>query len=156
MSTPDSTESESSSPTSLDAADGWVANTLQRLADVGNRLPDPMTFFVLLAGGVVAISAIFAGTSVEMATSGGETETHTVVSLLTADGIRWMFMHAIDNFVGFAPLGPVLVVMLGIGIAERSGYITIGLRMLVESVPTQWITATLVFAGAMSSMAADA
>ncbi len=156
MSTPDSTESESSSPTSLDAADGWVANTLQRLADVGNRLPDPMTFFVLLAGGVVAISAIFAGTSVEMATSGGEAETHTVVSLLTADGIRWMFMHAIDNFVGFAPLGPVLVVMLGIGIAERSGYITIGLRMLVESVPTQWITATLVFAGAMSSMAADA
>jgi aminobenzoyl-glutamate transport protein len=136
--------------------DSRLSRWLNRLADFGNRLPDPMTFFVLLAAGVVIVSALLEGTSVELAQSGGEAEQQTVRSLLTTEGVRWMFLNAIDNFVGFAPLGPVLVVMLGIGIAERSGYITVGLRMLVESVPTSWITATLVFAGVMSSMAADA
>ncbi len=136
--------------------EGRLSRWLNRLADFGNRLPDPMTFFLLLAGAVVVVSALLQGTSVELAQGGGEPETQTVKSLLTGEGIRWMFLHAIDNFVGFAPLGPVLVVMLGIGIAERTGFITVGLRMLVESVPTSWITATLVFAGVMSSMAADA
>jgi len=135
---------------------GWVTHSLQRLAAFGNRLPDPMTFFVLLAAAVVVVSAIFEGAAVELGQGGGEPERHVVESLLTTEGVRWMFMSAIDNFVGFAPLGPVLVVMIGIGIAERSGYITVGLRMLVESVPTSLITATLVFAGVMSSMAADA
>jgi len=135
---------------------GRLTRWLQGLADFGNRLPDPMTFFVLLAAAVVVVSAVLQGVAVELSQGSGEPERHVVSSLLTAEGVRWMFMNAIDNFVGFAPLGPVLVVMLGIGIAERSGYITVGLRMLVESVPTSWITATLVFAGVMSSMAADA
>ncbi|MEO1272658.1 MAG: AbgT family transporter, partial [Myxococcota bacterium] len=63
---------------------------------------------------------------------------------------------AIKNFTGFAPLGPVLAVMIGIGIAERTGLITMGLRLLVQSVPNNLITSTLVFAGVMSSMVADA
>lgn len=67
-----------------------------------------------------------------------------------------MFLNAIENFIGFAPLGPVLTVMLGIGIAERTGLVTMGLRILVASVPPGLITATLVFACVMSSMVADA
>jgi len=82
--------------------------------------------------------------------------TKTVESLLSREGIRWMFDNAIDNFTSFAPLGSVLTVMLGIGVAERSGLIAVGLRIFVQSVPNSAITAALVFAGVMSSMVADA
>ncbi|MFP4596696.1 MAG: AbgT family transporter [Persicimonas sp.] len=135
---------------------GRLARWLQRLAKAGNRLPDPLTFFVLLAGTVVLASMAFDGTAVEVVQRTGETETKAVESLLSRDGIRWMLLHAIDNFINFAPLGPVLVVMLGIGVAERTGFITVGLRLLIQAVPSSLITATLVFAGVMSSMAADA
>ena len=61
----------------------------------------------------------------------------------------------LDNFINFAPLGPVLTVMVGIGVAERTGFISMGLRVLVPG-PDSLLTATVVFAGVMSSMAADA
>lgn len=136
--------------------DGRLARWLNRIADIGNRLPDPLTFFVLLALAVVFASILFDGTAVDVIQQDGSTQTKAVESLLSVDGIRWMLLSAIDNFIGFAPLGPVLVVMLGIGVAERTGFITIGLRMLIQSVPNNLITSTLVFAGVMSSMAADA
>ena len=75
---------------------------------------------------------------------------------MSFEGIRWMLTSAVDNFIGFAPLGPVLTVMIGIGVAERTGFISMGLKVLVTRVPASLLTATVVFAGVMSSMAADA
>jgi len=99
---------------------------------------------------------LFAGVTETVVQRDGTSKLTTVKSLLTADGIRWAFESAVTNFTGFAPLGKVLVVMLGIGVAERSGLVSMALRVLVQSVPRAAITATLVFAGVMSSMAADA
>ena len=136
--------------------EGPIVRLLKKLAEIGNRLPDPLTFFVLLAVVVVVASVVFDGATAEVVQRSGEVQTKTVGSLLSAEGIRWMFLSAIKNFTGFAPLGPVLAVMIGIGIAERTGFITMGLRILVQSVPENLITSTLVFAGVMSSMVADA
>ncbi|TXD35930.1 AbgT family transporter [Lujinxingia vulgaris] len=133
-----------------------VVRVLEKIAAAGNRLPDPLTLFVIMAAMVVVASALFAGASAEVRQPSGELSTQTVQSLLSWEGIRWMFLSAIDNFMGFAPLGPVLTVMIGIGVAERTGFITMGLRVLVASVPRSMITATLVFACVMSSMVADA
>ena len=133
-----------------------LLRVLNRIADIGNKLPDPITLFVLLATSVIVLSVIFAGASEEVVQRDGSVATKTVMSLLSSEGVRWMFENAIDNFTGFAPLGSVLTVMLGIGVAERSEFITMGLRMLVQSVPKSAITATVVFAGVMSSMVADA
>ncbi len=138
------------------ADQGRLVRWLQRLEVLGNRLPDPLTLFLLLAGVVVVASVIFQGVSADVVQRSGEVQTKTIQSLLSLEGIRWMFLSAIDNFVGFAPLGPVLTVMIGIGVAERSGFITMGLRVLVDAVPASMITATLVFSGVMSSMVADA
>ena len=143
------------------ADDSRIVAGLHKIAAIGNKLPDPVTLFFIIAGLVVVASAIFAGIEVDgvmqqVEPGVYEEGTVTVASLLTAEGIQWMYLNAIDNFVNFAPLGPVLMVMLGIGIAERTGMITVGLRMLVMSVPDSWITATLIFACVMSSMAADA
>jgi aminobenzoyl-glutamate transport protein len=62
----------------------------------------------------------------------------------------------VKNFASFPPLGLVLVTMIGIGVAERSGLVTAALKRLATMVPKSALSATLVFAGIMSSMAADA
>lgn len=139
-----------------DTKKSLVVRALERIANAGNKLPDPLTLFVIMTAMVVVASAVFAGAEAEIMQRSGTAELKTVQSLLSSEGIRWMFLNAVKNFINFAPLGPVLTVMLGIGIAERTGFITMGLRLLVGSVPPNLITATLVFACVMSSMVADA
>lgn len=138
------------------ARPGRLVRLLTRLAQIGNALPDPITLFVILAGTVVLLSAAFSGVTEDIVQRDGSVVATTVRSLLDATGIRWMFESAVTNFTSFAPLGKVLTVMLGIGVAERSGLVAMALRVLVHGVPGSLVTATLVFAGVMSSMAADA
>ncbi|MEC7985105.1 MAG: AbgT family transporter [Myxococcota bacterium] len=122
----------------------------------GQMLPDPLTLFFIMACFVVVASALFAGTSADIVQRSGEVKQMAVKSLLSFEGFRWMLLSAVSNFINFAPLGPVLTVMIGIGVAERTGFISTGLRVLVTKVPDSLLTATVVFAGVMSSMAADA
>lgn len=135
---------------------GALVRLLNKIADLGNRLPDPLTLFVMLAVAVILLSVLLDGASVTVPQKEGPPVSKAVSSLLSRDGVRWLFTSAVDNFLKFAPLGPVLTVMLGIGVAERSGLIAAGLKLLVRSVPGWALTSTLVFAGVMSSMAADA
>ena len=72
------------------------------------------------------------------------------------NGIRYIFNSSITNFTGFAPLGTVLVTMLGVGVAESTGLISTGLKRLIQSVPDNLLTMVVVFAGVMSSIASDA
>ncbi|UHA74815.1 AbgT family transporter [Paenibacillus sp. 481] len=129
---------------------------LDGIERIGNKLPDPVMLFAILALLIVVISAILSsiGLSVEHPLKPGETL--TVYNLLSKEGIAYIFENAVANFTNFAPLGTVLVTMLGIGIAERSGLISTALRALVMSAPRQLMTAALVFGGVMSSMASDA
>ncbi|MFC0044124.1 AbgT family transporter [Metabacillus iocasae] len=129
---------------------------LDGIERVGNRLPHPVTLFAIFCLLIMVASAIFANLGVQVDDPVNEGEVLQVKNLLSAEGIKYMFESAVSNFTGFAPLGTVLVTMLGIGLAERSGLISAGLRALVMSVPKQLMTAALVFGGIMSSMAADA
>ena len=122
----------------------------------GQKLPDPLTLFAIMAALVAVLSALFSGTTAEVIQRTGDVKEMTVKSLLNFEGIRYMLLSAVDNFIQFAPLGPVLTVMIGIGVAERTGFISMGLKVLVTKVPPSFLTATVVFAGVMSSMAADA
>jgi len=135
---------------------GCAVRALERLAALGNRLPDPLTLFALLSLGVIGLSAALSGEQAEIAQRDGGVALFAVRSLASAEGVRWMFENAVANFVAFPPLGKVLVVMLGIGVAERTGLIALVLRRMVDAVPDPGVTAALVFASAMSSMAADA
>jgi len=137
------------------------ASWLDRVERLGNRLPDPATLFALGALGVVVASALALGLdwSVEKTVSrGGQLVHETVhpVSLLEADGFYWALRHMVESFVEFPPLGVVLVGMLGIGVAERSGFIGAALKALMRAVPPALLTPTVVFVGVMSSMGLDA
>ncbi len=135
---------------------GIIGRSLDVIERVGNRLPHPVTLFVMFAAFVVLASWFFSTLGIIVDHPTKEGEILEVRNLLSSEGIKYIFTSMVGNFTGFAPLGTVLVTMLGIGIAERSGLISAALRALVMSVPKQLITAALVFGGIMSSMAADA
>jgi aminobenzoyl-glutamate transport protein len=78
------------------------------------------------------------------------------VNLLDGAGIRRVLVNVVPNFTGFAPLGTVLVAMIGIGVAERTGLFSALLKALVTAVPSNLVTPTIIFAGIMSNTAADA
>jgi aminobenzoyl-glutamate transport protein len=128
---------------------------LDRVERIGNRLPDPLTLFVIFSILVILISwlASMAGLS---AVHPGTGDTVRAQNLLSQENIRRILTEGVKNFIQFPPLGTVLVVMLGIGVAERSGLIAAALKGLVSVVPKSLLTATLVFGGVMSNLAADA
>lgn len=133
---------------------------LNGIEAVGNRLPHPITLFAILVLLVVVVSAVCSamgvsatGELVNRSKGVVEEQTVGVVSLLNADGFKYMLTHAISNFTGFAPLGVVLVAMFGIGLAEDSGFISGLLKRTVEITPAALITPVIVFLGVMSNLA---
>ncbi|MEE2972240.1 MAG: AbgT family transporter [Planctomycetota bacterium] len=122
---------------------------------IGNRLPDPVTLFLLGALLVLLVSQLGAwgGWSAVNPSTG---DVVVVKPLLSGEGFEWVWTSMVDNFTGFAPLGVVLVAMLGIGVAERTGLIAAILRVLIQVTPGKLVVPGLVFAGVMSSMATDA
>lgn len=126
---------------------------LRRLEALGNRLPDPTVLFLLLGAAVLAASKLLSGASVAHPATG---QVVAVADLLDRAGLRRIATEAIANFVGFPPLGTVLVAMLGIGLAERTGLVAAAMTAGVEAVPRRWMTPALAFVGANSAIAADA
>ena len=133
-------------------------SALDRFLDVvergGNALPHPATLFALLALLVVVASwfASLAGLAVQHPTTGA---TVTAVNLLSLEGLHRILTSLVTNFTSFAPLGTVLVALIGIGVAEHSGLIGAALRKLVLASPRSLLTPIVVFAGVMSNMASE-
>ncbi|GAA2320492.1 AbgT family transporter [Nonomuraea roseoviolacea subsp. roseoviolacea] len=122
---------------------------------LGNRLPHPFWLFVILSAvlGLASWGLAAAGVSaVNPATS----KTVAVKNLLSADGVRMMVGDAIENFTSFPPLGTILVVMLGVAVAERSGLLAAVLRSGVSKVSPRWVTFVLAFTGMVAHVASDA
>jgi len=142
------------STTADTATPGRLGRILNAIEVAGNRLPHPALLFGWMALGVLilsAIAALFGASAVHPVTS----ERIEAVNLLSGEGIRRILAGTVTNFTGFAPLGTVLVAMLGIGIAERSGLLDVLLRRLVLAAPVSMLTFFVVLAGVLSSLAAD-
>ena len=132
----------------------FTDRSLKFIERVGNALPDPTTLFLLLALLIVVVSWLvsMAGTTV---VHPGTKETVAVKNLLSREGLDFILTSMVKNFTGFAPLGTVLVSLLGIGIAEGSGLIGAVMRKLVSSAPKKLITVVVVFAGVISNTASE-
>jgi aminobenzoyl-glutamate transport protein len=131
-----------------------VDRFLSIIERAGNALPHPATLFALLALLVMVLSAIASAaglTALHPATN----EPVVPVNLLSAEGLHLILTKTVTNFTGFAPLGTVLVALLGIGIAEGSGLIGAVLRAVVLASPKRLLTFVIVFAGVMSNAASE-
>ncbi len=136
---------------------GIFKKILDRVEYVGNKLPQPVTLFAMLMGLILILSWIFGSLGVSVEHPAPDiTERIKAINLLDAEGIRRIMTNMVDVFAQFPPLGLVLAVMLGIGVAERSGLITVALKIFVSKVPNSLITFSVVVAGMFSSVAVDA
>ncbi len=131
------------------------SKSLDFIEIVGNRLPHPATIFAMLAGIVVLVSTLAYWLSVSAVHPVDGSEV-TVNNLLSGDGIRWMYTNILNNFLRFPPLGYVLVVMVGIGLAEGTGLFAVLIRSVVLGAPPKMITMAVVLAGIISGLAVEA
>ena len=120
----------------------------------GNALPHPATLFLILALLVLVVSLIghLLGWEITHPATGEIVKTK---NLLSAEGLHFILERSVTNFTDFAPLGVVLVAMLGIGVAESSGLIAVAIRLLVLKAPRNMLTFVLVFTGILSNMASE-
>lgn len=128
-------------------------NTVER---VGNKLPDPVTLFAIFAGIVLIASLIASLLNLSAEHPGPDQDIIEAENLLTGDSVQRILTEMPETFADFPPLALVLVVMLGIGVADKTGLISTTLRAFVKGVPDWLLTGAIVFAGLMSSLAVDA
>ena len=132
----------------------WTSVFLATVERVGNALPHPATIFAILSVAIIIVSALVAAAGVTVVHPGTGETVHPV-NLMTLVGLHRIITEMVVNFTGFAPLGTVLVAMLGIGVMEASGLIAATLRLLVLSAPKRLLTFVVVFAGVLSNTASE-
>ncbi|WP_317493806.1 AbgT family transporter [Haloechinothrix sp. LS1_15] len=132
-----------------------VLTFLRGVERVGNKLPNPFWLFVILAGVVLVLSTVLERLGA-YAVSPMDGERVEVRGLLSAEGIQVIFADAVDNYVNFPPLGLILVMMLGVVVAEQSGLLSAMLRGSVTRVPAKWLTFVVALTGICGSVASDA
>src|SRR6516162_3099921 len=161
----------------------FMQKLLDVVEKVGNKVPHPAVIFLVLIAIVVVLSHLFyvMGTSVSTEVITPEekapawkspdaypyseelTEPHepkvkttAVQSLLTRDGVRFMYVSLIPSFMSFTGLGLIIVAMIGVGVAEQAGLVDALIRKLVIVSPRRALAYILAFVGILSSIAADA
>ncbi len=131
------------------------SRSLDIIEIVGNKLPHPATIFGGLAVFVVLLSWLMHALGVS-AVNPATQQAVEINNLVSADGFKWIYTNILNNFLRFPPLGYVLVVMVGIGLAEGTGLFAVMIRALVLGAPRKLITAAIVLAGVISGMAVEA
>jgi aminobenzoyl-glutamate transport protein len=127
---------------------------LTLIEKTGNKLPDPATLFVIGTAVVFILSAIIS--YLGWTTVDPQNNTINTFNLISSDGIWWILSTMVDNFISFPPLGIVLVGMLGIGLAERTGFLPALLQFSITHVHTRLLTPATMLLGILSSIALDA
>ena len=133
---------------------GFANKFLYYIEKGGNALPHPATLFAVFALLIIVISWITAQFDISVIHP-GTGEIVKPFNLISVEGFQKILTEMVTNFTGFAPLGVVLVALLGIGIAEGSGLIGTALRLLVLSSPKRILTFVIVLAGVISNTASE-
>ncbi|WP_194755475.1 AbgT family transporter [Aliidiomarina indica] len=140
---------------SSDSPKGFIA-FVER---VGRRIPDPVILFIWFLVGTLLLTALIGGLTFETYGAGGDPVRHEIRNMLSSEHVVWLFDNALlANWLGFGGgvLGVILIVMLGVGVAENSGLFAAILKKVSRGIPVRWLPLLLVFLGIMSSIATDA
>ncbi len=144
------------------AKETYFTRFLDGVEYLGNLLPHPITLFAIFCVAILVTSGIAGYFEVsvmdprpEGAPGRAADGMIHVVSLLNAEGLQLIVTNLVKNFVGFAPLGTVLVAMLGVAIAEHSGLLSAAMRGMVMGASKRMVTVTVVFAGIISNTASE-
>ena len=139
----------------MDAKPSKVQRILNRVEIIGNQLPDPAALFIFLLFLVWGLSWALSGVSFE-AVDPRSGQGIQVINQLSGPALTQFFSVMVNNFSHFHPVGVVLVAMLGIGVAEYSGFINAGLRAIMAKTATWLLTPMVILVGIVSHSAVDA
>ena len=110
------------------------AATLDRIERAGNKLPEPFALFLYLFLAVGLISTVVSWFNVSTTLPGAEAPT-LIKGLFTGEGITWLMTTAVENFIGFPPLGVVVTLLLAVGVAERTGLLLVLVKSTLGRAP---------------------
>ena len=138
-----------------DAPKGFIVKALDRLEWLGNKLPDPAVLFLIGLFITWALSWWLSGMTFTE-TKPGATEPVKVTNMLTLDEFATFLTTMVEEFYQFPPLGIVLVALLGVAVAEHSGFINACLKSMLNITPKMLLTPMLILVAIVSHTAADA
>ncbi|MCT4595526.1 MAG: AbgT family transporter [Anaeromicrobium sp.] len=141
-----------------------VEKFIKIIEKAGNKLPHPLTIFTFLAGFVLVLSYFLAkmGVSVTyMAASRNAAEaaketTIAVVNLLSKEELQGITMNFVKTYITFFPIGLIVVMMLGVSVAEKAGLISALMKRLVLGAPGYMVTFIVAIVGICANLASDA
>lgn len=126
---------------------------------IGKKIPDPVIIFMGLYVITMILTLVMGGKTFETMSADGGTIVHEIKNMFEAENIQWIFNNALlKNWLSYGGgvLGTILIVMLGVGIAEESGLLTALIKKVGLKVSDKFLPVALVFLGIMSSIASDA
>ena len=137
----------------------WGQAFGQFVERAGRKIPDPVIIFMAFYPLAFLVTVLMGGHTFESMGAGGEPVTYEILPMYQAEHMRWVFDNALmQNWLGFGNgvLGVIFVVMLAIGIAERSGLFGALIKRAGSHIPQALLPLLLMFMGIMSSIATDA
>ena len=132
-----------------------IVRFLDAIEWMGNKLPDPAVLFLLGLFAVWGLSAVLSSMTFTE-TLPGKSDPIKIVNLMSLEKGADFLSRMVEIFVGFHPLGVVLVALLGVGVAEKSGFINAVLKTMLIATPKFLLTPMLIFVAIISHTAADA
>ena len=137
------------------AKKGLLDRILDTIERVGNRLPDPITLFLGLAIVVVLISWLCSALGAK-ALNPATNEMVEVKNLFSVYGLQYLWSNVITNFSGFAPLGMVLVAVIGSSVSEKSGFLVALMERFLGGAKGWIVSMVIIFLGINLNIAGDA
>ncbi|MDP9841509.1 AbgT family transporter [Streptosporangium lutulentum] len=153
-----SASSPATPETSRESTDPPLPRIVRAMAVVeraGNALPHPFWLFWILSAILVVVSAVLSGLGVSVV-SPSDGETVTVRNLFSGDGLAMAVSTMIDNFASFPPMATIVVVIMGVAVAERSGFLSALMKVGVSRVSASWVVFAVAFAGTVAHVASAA
>src|SRR5699024_8060082 len=133
------------------AATSKITSFLNDIERIGNKLPDQFMLFIVLVVLIIILSWVISFFDVSFIMP-GEDEEVTIKSLASAEGLQYMITSMIDNFVGFKPLGIVLTMMLGIGLANKVGLLETFIKSTILKASRSLVTYAVIFTGILGNL----
>ncbi|MFE2498163.1 AbgT family transporter [Streptomyces scopuliridis] len=132
-----------------------IVRAMAVIERAGNALPHPFWLFWILSALLAVVSAILAAADVSVV-SPSDHKTVTVRNLLSGDGLAMAVSTMIENFATFPPMATIVVVIMGVAVAERTGFLAALMRVGISRVPASWVVFAVAFAGTVSHVASAA
>ena len=137
------------------AKKGFLDRLFSLIERVGNLIPSPFILFLYLIAALMIFTALMAYLDV-VVTNPSNGELVKVKNLLSIEGIQWMFPNIVRNFASFTPLGSILALVLGAGLAERTGLLHALMMKMAQGISKRFASYAVLFIAFFSHLSSDA